>query len=525
VPREARSGPHSRVDEHQGDYVTRHRWLVPTTLLVSFGIVAAACGGDNKSGSAGTTAAAAATTAATTAASAAPATTAGGATTTAAEGPVIAPAGTGKYGQDPNNKNLYVGSNGFQLDVSKCPSDWNNNQGITSSEIDAFASYPTSGPLAGFALLYDGMRAYYDYVAQNGGIDGRKIVLTGKDDQYAPAATKTNSDEALAANKYAIFDAVLGTPNNLGIWDDTNRECMPQLLNATGAPQWGDVEGHPWTSGASALNYFSEAGLWVEWLKKKYPNGVKIASITFNNDFGNTYVHGINHYIQGTKIQLVGNFPHDPTAPNIDNEYTSAAGTGADVLLLQTTGTYCTQAMADVEKGSWHPVVILSATCQSKNQFFQPLIQQGLTGKDTYTVLYYKDPLDPALASDPFIVAYNDIMKKAGLDPNKTTYFTGLAFAWYTVAILKEAASYRGGLNRANIALASHELQVPSPIVIPGIASKVDGNKDAYMVEGGQMVKYTVTDPKQLGTWVPDGPVIDTDGQLGTYATVKAAGG
>jgi hypothetical protein len=45
------------------------------------------------------------------------------------------------------------------------------------------------------------------------------------------------------------------------------------------------------------------------------------------------------------------------------------------------------------------------------------------------------------------------------------------------------------------------------------------------MVEGGQMVKYTVTDPKQLGNWVADRPVIDTNGQLGTYATVIAAGG
>ena len=133
--------------------------------------------------------------------------------------------------------------------------------------------------------------------------------------------------------------------------------------------------------------------------------------------------------------------------------------------------------------------------------------------------------MDPAYASDPYIVAYNDIMKKAGLDPSKTTYYTGMIYGWYTVALLKEAASYRGGLNRANIALASHELQVPSPIVIPGIASTVDGNTDASMVEGGQMVKYTVTDPKQLGTWVPDGPVIDTDGQLGTYKTVQQAGG
>ncbi len=438
---------------------------------------------------------------------------------------MIPGAGTGKYGQDPNNKNLYVGSNGFTLDVSKCPSDWNINQGITDSEIDMFASYPTSGPLAGFALLYDGMRAYYDYVAQNGGIDGRKLVVDGKDDQYAPAATKTNSDEALATNKYAAFDAMLGTPNNLGIWDDTNRECMPQLLNATGAPQWGDIEGHPWTSGAPALNYYSEAGLWVQWLKQKFPNGVKAVSVTFNTDFGNSYVKAINHYIKGTNIQLLANFPHDPTAPNVDNQYTSAAASGADVLLIQTTGVYCTQLLADIEKGSWKPTVVLSATCASKNQFFKPLIDQGLTGKDTYTILYYKDPLDPALASDPFIKAYQDVLTKAGLDPNKSTYFTGWAYAWYTVAIMKEAASYRGGLNRANIALASHEIQLAAPILLPGVTASVAGLKDQYMVESGQMVKYTVTDPKQLGNFVPDGPLINVEGELGTYKNIAANAG
>ena len=179
---------------------------------------------------------------------------------------------------------------------------------------------------------------------------------------------------------------MLGTPNNLGIWDDTNRECMPQLLNGTGAAQWGDVENHPWTTGVQ-LDYFSEAGLWAEWLKQKYPNGVKVASITFNNDFGKSYLNGFKHAIKGTNIQLVADFPHDPTAPNLDNQYTSAAATGADVLLLQTTGTYCTQGMADVEKGSWQPDGHHVGHVRSLNQFFQPLIDQGLTGKDTYTIL------------------------------------------------------------------------------------------------------------------------------------------
>lgn len=129
------------------------------------------------------------------------------------------------------------------------------------------------------------------------------------------------------------------------------------------------------------------------------------------------------------------------------------------------------------------------------------------------------------MANDPFVKTYKDVMTKAGQDPNKTTYFTGWAYAWYTTAILKEAASYRGGLNRANIALASHELQVAAPILLPGITSSVSGLKDQYLVEAGQMTKYTVTDPKQLGTFVPDGPLINVEGKLGTFKNIAAAAG
>jgi hypothetical protein len=52
----------------------------------------------------------------------------------------------------------------------------------------------------------------------------------------------------------------------------------------------------------------------------------------------------------------------------------------------------------------------------------------------------------------------------------------------------------------------------------------MDGTKDAYLTEGAQMVQYKVTDPKKLGAFVPAGDLINVEGKLGTYATVKAAG-
>jgi branched-chain amino acid transport system substrate-binding protein len=507
----------------------RQRLVIPTTLVVSLGLVAAACGGDNKGGGAAATTAAATSAAATSAATTAAATTTTSAAATSstaaggAESPVIPGKGSGKYGQDASNPKIYTGAGDFKLDTSTCPSDWDPKQGISATDIKLFTSMPKSGPLAGFGLIHDGMTDYFNYVNENGGIDGRKVTIDVKDDQYAPANTKTNVDEAIQSGNYAALLTVIGTPNNLGIWDETNQECMPQLLNGTGAAQWGDVEHHPWTTGAQ-LDYFTEASLWAEWLKTKFPNGVKVASITFNNDFGKSYLKGFKHAIQGTKIQLVGDFQHDPTAPNVDNQYTSAAATNADVLLLQTSGTFCTQGMAAVEKGSWKPTVIMSLTCGSINQFFQPLLDQGLSGKDTYLIQTVKDVNDPANANDPVIKTYNEITTKAGHDPKKTTYATGWAYGWLMVEILKEAASYKGGLDRGNIMAAARSITQTNPFGLPGLSSVMNGTKDAYLTEGGQMVKYTVTDPTKLGSFVKAGDLINLEGKLGTYATVAAAG-
>jgi len=71
--------------------------------------------------------------------------------------------------------------------------------------------------------------------------------------------------------------------------------------------------------------------------------------------------------------------------------------------------------------------------------------------------------------------------------------------------------------------LAARNIHETNPLLVPGLQNIVDGTKDAYTVEGGQMVTYTVQDKTQLGTFVPDGDLINLEGQLGTYATVVKA--
>src|SRR5262245_47911687 len=208
-------------------------------LACTAALVLAACGGDDdntaSTGAPATTGGATGATTATTAGGSEATTgTAGGSeatTGTATEGSTAgsAAAGGGQYGLIDGK---YKGPNDFNIDPADCPEDWDPHQGITDKEVKLFISLPKAGPFAGFGLLADGMQSYFKMLNEQGGIDGHQITLDVKDDGYQPDKTKSNVDEALGSNNYAALLAVLGTPNNLAIWDETNDECMPQLFNA-----------------------------------------------------------------------------------------------------------------------------------------------------------------------------------------------------------------------------------------------------------------------------------------------------
>lgn len=426
------------------------------------------------------------------------------------------------YGQTDEDC-IYEGPGDFTLDINRCPADWDINAGISRDEIKIFTSLPHSGPLAAYGGIGDGLENYLEYVNEHGGIDGRRVSLQIEDDQYQPDLTRKNVDAAIQSNEYAASFAIVGSPNNMNVWDTMNQNCMPQLLVGASDDVNGDVVGHPWTT-MQGLNYANETALWGEWLKERYPDGADVVAITINNQLGQSYFRGFEKSVAGSNIRIVGNELHDVNAPSIQNQITSAAATRADVVVVNDAGTFCTQAIAGIERSSWKPLVITAQPCAQIPTTYGPLREQGLTGNGTQVIRYYYAPTDSDADDREFADLIVRTLRDRGLDPNNAQFANGWFWGWHVVQILKDATVMRGGLNRANIMIAARSYDTRYPLMIGDIRAHMEGVEDAYPFEAGQMYRYTGATADSLGRFEQVGPLIDNEGRLRNWTEFQRAG-
>src|SRR5919199_5764772 len=91
--------------------------------------------------------------------------------------------------------------------------------GVSSSTITIGGSVPLSGLASGYKSVALGAEAYFKYVNDHGGVNGRKIEYRYEDDAYNPAQTVQVTRKLVEQDRvFAIFNT-LGTEDNEAIRD------------------------------------------------------------------------------------------------------------------------------------------------------------------------------------------------------------------------------------------------------------------------------------------------------------------
>jgi len=407
---------------------------------------------------------------------------------------------------------VLVGPAGYTIDLSKCPADWSDTSGIVDGVINIGHTTAQSGALAAYGNIALGWGAYIDYINANGGIgpDGLQINLVVKDDAYVATQTQELVAELLQSEE-PFYISTLGSPNTFATQGTLNDACVPQAFVMTGHQAWGDPVNHPWTSGLQ-MSYATEALLWGAWIEDNMPAGTTVGALVMDNDFGLAYEQGFVDFAEQSDIigdvQIVR---HDPAAATLTNEITTIAAGNPDVFISMTAGNPCVLAMQEAGRAGLTDsatALFQPSVCKAVSDFMAP------SGDAADGWLIFgggaKDNTDPQYADDTWISWMNSQIDAAGLDSGVSAYATGFGlFGWANIQALLIAAELPGGLTRTNLELAIHSLHMNHPSLIEGITFAMNGNEDAYFVEGSDLSRFDNANQ----SWILEGGIIDLNGQ------------
>jgi branched-chain amino acid transport system substrate-binding protein len=367
------------------------------------------------------------------------------------------------------------------VDTSKCPGGA-MTQGVTESEIKFGTSVAQSGPLAAVGAEYLGQQAALDAINAEGGVQGRKINLTAKDDAFQPARTVKNVSEFLEQDKVFGIVGLVGTPGTLAVADRMDQQCVPNLLVVTGNEA---VVAHPWTTTAQQANAI-EPHVELEGIKQVMKDP-KLGLLTQNDDLGKGFVAAWENAVESGGATIAAKETYENTDTTLTSQVTSLAGKGADVLYFAGSGgPLCAQAM-DAAAGKFK-AVLLTGGCAVK-----PLLglAKPASQENVYTIVAYKDPGDPKYKDDADVQKYVEQVKKVkGADPTSAITSQGYTIGTVLAEILNKAPE----LDRGAVINTAKTIELDSPgMLLEGINFKVSED-DPYPVESFEFVKWNGQD-------------------------------
>ncbi|MXW42642.1 MAG: ABC transporter substrate-binding protein [Acidimicrobiia bacterium] len=397
---------------------------------------------------------------------------------------------------------------GATINLSECPEEWDNYAGVTETEIRVGSSLPRSGALAGFGTVADGLSLYFEDV---GLIDGRKVVMISRDDGYVPARTVTNVEEMIDVENLLGFAGILGSPNNLAVRDVLNENCIPQLFNLTGLPDWGDPNNYPWTTGG-LMSYDTEARAWCQHIADEIGEGATAAVLALGNDAGEAWRVAFNDCAVEHGIEVVDEVSHDPQAESVGSNVITLAASDADVFIVASSGAFCPQAVATAASLEWDPLVLVSNGCQSIALFWSPV---GPAANGIRMINTQKDVSDASLVDDEWVQFVRGSLQDKGVDPEAASHALGYVFAEMLHQVLLDASKLDGGINRINVMRAMWQLDFMARGAIGNSLRRMNGAYDSYLVEAGRMEELVVT--QEGAYYMPVSDVIVLEGTTGTF--------
>jgi ABC-type branched-subunit amino acid transport system substrate-binding protein len=310
--------------------------------------------------------------------------------------------------------------------------------GVTASTIKLGITSPLTGIASpGYNKIPGAMKAYFDYVNTNGGVNGRKITLVSKDDQYIPTTAVARANELILRDKVFALVGTLGTASTKALTASTqlSKRGIPSLFVNTGWSGFADKKAYP-TTFSILPSYQMEAKIMAKYIKETY-SGKKIALIYQDDDFG-------RDALAGFKTAGLTFDTYIPYASGSQSLPATGAGwisklktAGAEVTVLFGVSSASTAALANAFGAGFKTQWVLGSvggdatTIAASNKAYVPLLN-GAKG--------FSFAPAPTDTNDEYIKLFQSIY--AAAQPTQTfdnNVVAGMSNAFLAVQALKAA--------------------------------------------------------------------------------------
>ena len=370
--------------------------------------------------------------------------------------------------------------------------------GVTATEIKIGQTMPYSGPASAYSVIGKTEAAYFKWLNDKGGVNGRKINLVSLDDGYSPTKAVEQIKKLVENEGVAFTFNTLGTPSNTAIQKYLNDNKVPQLFVATGADKWGNPKDFPWTMGWQP-SYRTEAQIYAKYIMKEKP-GAKMCVLYQNDDFGKDYVKALKDQL-GDKAgkMIVAEASYESTDPSVDSQIATLKGSGADTLFSFTSPKFSAQAIRKSFDIGWRPLFFLPYSATSVSAVLQPA---GLDKSEgLISSAYVKDPTDPQWRSDAATRDWLAWRKQYYPEGDVADLFN--VYAYTDAQLLIEVLRRCGDeLTRENVMKQAANLKnLELPMLLPGVTVNTSAT-DYDPIKRLQLMRF---DGKQ---WVRFGDVV-----------------
>ena len=360
--------------------------------------------------------------------------------------------------------------------------------GASDTEIKIGQTMPYSGPASSYSTIGLVMKAYFDKINAEGGVNGRKITLLSQDDGFVSSKTVEATRRLVEQEDVLFIAGSLGTAPNAAVQKYLNIKKVPQLFVATGATRWGDPEHFPWTMGWQP-SYQIEGAILGRYTAATYATA-KIGVLYQNDDSGKDYIKGFKAGLGDAARLIVAEASYELSDPTVDSQVVTLKTAGADVFFLHANPRYVAQAIRRTFELNWKPAIILPSVGASVGAALAPAGLEKSIG--AVTAAYMKDPTDKVWESDKGFQDWLAFMKqwypRGSLNDGSNVY--GYSMAQTVVQVLKQCGDVLTRENVMKQAASMKDLELP--MLLPGIAVNTSA-KDFFPIKQMRLARFDGT--------------------------------